>query len=294
MKFEMNIKRKHLLYLVVLTTIVGGVGLGVAYNSGQTPDKMGHSGEELDVGGATASEDLNMGGNKITKLATPVDLTDAVNLETLQAAAGGGAMPLQGNIIFRDNSNNFGISTIPLSLPKSGCNVMTTVCDYGNNPPTKLILGADPVPVSNPPSASYSGERCGVEITSTYAGGTCYGCASVPGPVCASTAPIYCESTDVCVNSGSFTQCCSGGCSATKQNYQYGRGICCPSDHPIYDPTSGNCVKDTVISTNKVGFCSVLSTTLNTGLTDVTFADGAGNPLSTADYVAVGYSCPAG
>jgi hypothetical protein len=48
MKFEMDIKRKHLLYLVVFTTIVGGIGLGVAYNDGQ-PTVMGHNFNDVDL-----------------------------------------------------------------------------------------------------------------------------------------------------------------------------------------------------------------------------------------------------
>jgi hypothetical protein len=48
MKFKINIERKHLLYTVFLVAIVGGVGLGVAYNDGQ-PTVMGHNFNDVDL-----------------------------------------------------------------------------------------------------------------------------------------------------------------------------------------------------------------------------------------------------
>ena len=245
-----------------------------------------------------------MSNYSITNLATPVELQDAVNLETLQAATtGGGEMPLQGNIIFRDNANNNGISTIPLSLPKSGCDVKITVCDYSNNPPLKLIVGADPVS-KTVPSKDNSGESCGVDIKDTWQDRYCPGVGDLPCSgyyTCASTTPAYCpQSTDVCITPSKKTSSC--GCTQTAPNgyclsigsYGNSVGVCCPEGNPIYDATTGRCLKDTSIETKKIGGCSVLSTKLESAFTDVTFANSDGIYLTTADYVAVSYSCPTG
>ncbi len=54
------------------------------------------------------------------------------------------------------------------------------------------------------------------------------------------------------------------------------KDTCCPADSPIYDPTSGNCIKEASVNTRSVGNCAVLQTTLETAFTDVTFANDAG------------------
>lgn len=68
--------------------------------------------------------------------------------------------------------------------------------------------------------------------------------------------------------------------------------IYCPSDHPVYDPVSQNCITKSSISTSLIGSrCSTLSTTLYTAFTDVTFANANSLPVDVS-YVVVSYSCP--
>ncbi|MCX8191163.1 MAG: hypothetical protein N3D78_03220, partial [Candidatus Aenigmarchaeota archaeon] len=69
--------------------------------------------------------------------------------------------------------------------------------------------------------------------------------------------------------------------------------IYCPADRPKYDPTTKACIRESSVATIRVGNCATLSTQLPVAFTDITFADANNNPISTADYVAVGYSCAA-
>ena len=193
---------------------------------------------------------------------------------------------------------------------QAGCTVRITVCDYRNNPPTKLIIGADPVPAipATPASTAYTGEVCGRECTSATDSGCnpCSGggCCIVAIGKCTSWSDLKCPTNYFCHRySNGVTGCvCSsnllsdlsgwGACCPNGYVGVLGKNLCCPKDHPIYDPSSGNCVKNATVETNKVGNCAVLTTTLETAFTDITFANDAGEPLSTADYVAVAYYCP--
>jgi len=89
---------------------------------------------------------INANGNKITRVATPIDGEDAANKDYVDALTcqGGGSssMPLQGQSTIYTSDSHV-ISTVPISLPKAGCLAKFTVC--GNTPPAKLIIGADPV-----------------------------------------------------------------------------------------------------------------------------------------------------
>ena len=91
-------------------------------------------------------EKVTIMGNGSESPGLNADKVDGLEAADLLAGGGVGGMPLQGVIVLRDNANNYGISSVPIALPKENCDVKITVCDYGNNPPTKLIIGADPVP----------------------------------------------------------------------------------------------------------------------------------------------------
>ncbi len=282
-----------------------------------------------------ASGDVSTGLN--------ADKLDGYDAADLLAAGGttGGSMPLQGVIIFKDDGSNAGISTIPLSLPKAGCNVKITVCDFGANPPTKLIIGADPVPritksrndmnpsdiVNALRSPSCGAPGCvpsGAEI-----------CFKIEDPSFFGYLYIYCPSGYYC--DGSFTTnigerywCCPNGyvalngkcykCPSDYPKFDKEDKVCyktprcppteagevfiqeddvdnvcvyCPADHPIYDATTKHCIREAIYSTTKVGNCATLSATLESAFTDITFADSNNQPVTTGDYVALAYSCPA-
>ncbi len=244
---------------------------------------------------------------------------------------------ITGTIIFRDASSNYGISTIPLSLPKAGCMVRITVCDYGNKPPTKLIIGADPVPnndkapslgpldyAARPSPYDYyyfdAPNICGAKYkviegvdimiacnqahdfgsNDNYYEYYPYICDVNNGEECVYNPVNGCPFDSYDSESAWPIQdkpgiCCDldgpDNIPGTADDNVISNGHCCPKSHPIYDPTSGNCVREATVETRKMGYCSVLTTTLETAFTDITFADSQGRPLSTADYVAVSYVC---
>ncbi|NOZ81667.1 MAG: hypothetical protein GXO63_00765 [Candidatus Micrarchaeota archaeon] len=218
---------------------------------------------------------------------------------------------ISGTIIFADSHpfscaqygslvdcryGSYGISTIPLALPKAGCVVKITVCDDRGQPPTKLIVGADPIPPLNA-SKNYSGVECGGTSPGIcdfegcdWEGNAVYSVSNYTplrcpvGYTCGESSIGYCR---VC-------ECGSAGCPIYDNSFVYvsGYGFCCPPDHPIYDPASKSCVKNATVESRKIGDrCTVLTTKLETAFTDVTFADSSGRPLPTADYVAVSYIC---
>jgi len=100
-------------------------------------------------------EKVTIMGNGSESPGLNADKVDGLEAADLLAGGGVGGMPLQGVIVLRDNANNYGISSVPISLPKGNCDVKITVCDYGGNPPIKLIIGADPVrEIAKPKNAS--------------------------------------------------------------------------------------------------------------------------------------------
>ena len=267
-----------------------GDSLALKNDSGINKFILGQDGNlilegDITVGSATIKGDSSISSGLNS------DLLDDYHASDLLAGSGSSSMPLQGNIVFRDNSSNYGISTIPLSLPAAGCSARITVCDYGNNPPTKLIIGADPVP-STVPTITSSSVSCG----SFGQGSNSPSCSTQCDSSCNIGNTAYCENNDKCVILNTACLSLRINCDNYPRTCPYvnqkTNGRCCPADHPIYDATSDNCVKDSTVSTNSIGQCSVLSTTLEAGFTDVTFANSSGNPISTADYVVVGYSCP--
>ncbi len=236
--------------------------------------------------------------------------------------SGGAAGKITGTIVLRDSPNNYGISTVSLSLPKAGCTVKITVCDYGGNPPTKLVIGADPVSNRDIKAGeNYTGVTCGVRGYCPYGQSGCGVCYDISGSDCNSndccrpSYPYRCPVGYECAynpSSACTFQFCSstfaglrpisspGICCdldgpdnipGTADDNVISNGHCCPKSHPIYDPTSGNCIKNATVETSQVGRCSVLTTTLETAFTDITFTDSQGKPIDTADYVLVSYTC---
>jgi len=69
--------------------------------------------------------------------------------------------------------------------------------------------------------------------------------------------------------------------------------IYCPTDHPTYDSTSGNCIRSNTVRTTATGdYCSTLNTYLPTAFTDVTFRNTADTAYVTSTYIRVAYNCP--
>ncbi|MCX6760600.1 MAG: hypothetical protein NTZ84_00630 [Candidatus Nealsonbacteria bacterium] len=92
----------------------------------------------------TAYSGISVNNQAITDVLTPVNGSDAVNKDYVDALGSGGYgnMPLQGQSTIYSSDSHV-ISTIPISLPKANCQVKITVC--GSTPPSTLIIGADPV-----------------------------------------------------------------------------------------------------------------------------------------------------
>jgi len=232
-------------------------------------------------------------------------------------------MPLQGVIDYSSPIVNYAFNTIPISLPKSGCGVKITAC---YSPPAKMVIGADPVArvtraANNDPSNNVTGHYS--ITTSTSSGVTCglynynsnyYYCTS-SGMYCASSGsycclngysddgtycyscnhagyPSYDSTNHVCY---ATTRCNAAGSGETFIQYNTAENTCiyCATDHPIYDPTSRNCIKDATITTKSVGSsCSTINTYLPTAFTDVTFLDASNNVLNSY-LIKVAYNCPA-
>ena len=210
-----------------------------------------------------------------------------------------------------------GISTVPLALPRAGCIVKITVCDDRGNPPVSGVVAADPVPTQDVrANESYTGVACGVKGICNYYGdayyycGTCLNCKTdynyykcPRGFTCASRLDSGCKKY-YCSAISSQTYfllsepgiCCDldgpDNIPGTDDDNVISGGHCCPKSHPVYDPASGKCIKNATVVADKMGrTCSVLTTTIETMLTEVVFTDSQGKPLSTADYVAVSYVC---
>jgi len=303
---------------------------------------------------------ISANGNKITRVAAPIDGEDAVNkdyVDALTCQGGGGSMPLQGQSTIY-TSDTHAISTVPISLPKAGCLAKFTVC--GATPPAKLIIGADPVaritkavinlgtrgivaagptcpapasewstvpPTPGDPLATgvncrndsycyiYNGGEDAGWITELplrcHAGDSCqiwgpyyprcvpatanYFCNNMAFPAYYMTLTATYPKAD-CKHGYPYNdpRCPGAGAGEVYAGYDDNDFVCayCPTGHPVYDPVSKNCVTSASFSTLAVGSnCSTLSTVLNTGFTDITFADASGLPLSTAYYVGMSYSC---
>ncbi len=299
----------------------------------------------------TSLNEISVQGKRITNVAPPAGKNDVATKGYVDAAMGlaAGGMGLQGVLVLRDNANNYGISSVPLSLPKANCNVKITVCDYGNNPPTKLIIGADPVPRITKSRINEVDWRSVAIEDDVDSSASCAdpGCGCCCSCTCPSDSSIFsysyycncecpykgCCSHHTCVvccpninpNTGSdlitynSTSHDCVYCPSSYPHYDSEDQVCyatprcpdpepdevfiqeddvdnvcvyCPKDHPIYDATTKHCIREASVETIKVGNCATLSTTLESAFTDVTFADSSNNPLSTADYVAIAYSCP--
>jgi hypothetical protein len=97
MEFKINIERKHLLYTVFLVAIVGGIGLGVAYNTDGSvfntdstgPMIMGHSPDEIFCNGCITG--ANIADDAITNVSIAPNANIAgskIEAATLSGEAG--------------------------------------------------------------------------------------------------------------------------------------------------------------------------------------------------------------
>jgi len=231
-------------------------------------------------------------------------------------------MPLQGIIDFNSFGVGYNMNTVPLSLPKANCGVKITAC-YGA--PTKMVVGADPVaritkvPINVGGSAvsavwssyagnGYTGPRCGNDANGIYAycpssSYWCYGGQQC----CLNTYPSgdgvwYCYPTNSTFPNADSTnrvaynnpRCSTASAGQTYIQYNQNENTCiyCELDHPLYDPTSKNCIKDATITTKSVGStCSTINAYLPTAFTDVTFLDASNNPVGSY-IIKVAYNCP--
>lgn len=272
---------------------------------------------------------LDVDSNRITNVDTPSAAKDAVNYETMQSAlAGDGGGAMSGTInLYGPGPYNYGIRAFPLALPGNNCQVKITACDYASVPPISLTISPDPInPTSpsstEPPSSSYTGPSCGLEVTGTYTDEVCYTkCSPCSVPeyecrtgICANTTTARCRNTEVdsCITTGDFTQCyrydqpccriyvqdyaitlggccppgtsnLSGFCCPT--GYVQSSGRCCPPDHPVYDAATEKCLKASSYSTFQAGNCTTFTATLS-GIQDFSFDN------NNADSVIAAYTCP--
>jgi len=277
----------------------------------------------LDVNGSSLFNGImNLSNNRIIGLAAPINGSDAVNKDYVDALGGNvnatvyNAMPLQGVIDYDAKIVGAYMNTIPLSLPKANCGVKITAC---NNAPTAMVIGADPVsrqtknPINvggvgvgetwgypgypGPSCESPSGpgsrcplnyvcqywQRCCPEGYGTYIGTTCYPTNS--------SFPYADTTNNVAYNN---PRCPSASAGQVYIQYIQAENTCayCPTDHPVYDPTSKNCIKNTTITTNSIGgLCSTINTYLPTAFTDVTFLNASSMP-TYAYNIRVAYNCP--
>ena len=232
-------------------------------------------------------------------------------------------MPLQGVIDYNSFTTSYYMNTIPLALPKANCGVKITACFAA---PTKMVIGADPVaritktPInagggaisaswSSYASSYYSGPQCGNDANGrlAYCPGPGYWCVGGQ-QCCPNTYPSgdgswYCYPTNSTFPNIDTTnhvaygnpRCSNAAAGETSVQYSLGENTCiyCPSDHPVYDPTSKNCIKDASVTTRAIGTaCSTINTYLPTAFTDVTFLDASNAPLGAA-LIKVAYNCPA-
>jgi len=239
--------------LLVVNTILGFVGIGTS-----NPAYALHvNGTTLLDGNTTITGPVNVTNNRITGLASPIDTADAANKAYVDAAGNSGGnttvlfnstlnlgMPLQGVLNYDAAISGYPVNTIPIALPKSDCGIKITAC---NTAPTKLIIGADPVPRINVPnihhatinevSPTYSAPiaasvdsgsvSCGIWHTPGYPEGRLCSCSGSINQYCA--ANQYCVYSGSCLVTDSYE--CHGGAS---------RGGCCPTG-TTYDSTNGFC-----------------------------------------------------
>jgi len=228
-------------------------------------------------------------------------------------------MPLQGELDFNSNVAGYSMNTIPLSLPKADCGVKITAC---HNAPAKMVIGADPVAritravINGGPDLIRAtqepdiGSGCGTgrycAFNPPYCGAASCKCSCCPtgmGPLYADWRNgIYCNNANSTFPNVDMThyrtygdpRCSAAGANEISIGYNDGEYTCiyCPSNHPIYDPTSKNCIKNATVTTNAIGSaCSTLNTYLPTSFTDVTFLD-AGNLPTSSYIIKVAYNCP--
>ena len=213
-----------------------------------------------------------------------------------------------------------------------------SICDYGNNPPAKLIIGSNPVNriEKSKRVIDYQDKgakpKCNLDYYSSCCCPTGYtsGSESIPGSdYVARRRGGYCDiwkspNDTGCIKQGTYVTDCGDWwmeCNASYPNADCNTekcyieplcpsagtnevfiqeenpgeltGVCiyCPLDHSSYDPLSKKCLESSPFTTIKNGNCATFSNILSSSFTGITFIDNNNNPLSTADYVAVAYSC---
>jgi len=222
-------------------------------------------------------------------------------------------------------------NTIPISLPKTDCGVKITACFsppakmvVGADPVsrvTKTPINAGPGGVAisyTDYSAEYGrptqpGPYCGsIYGDQNYHGLWCTSaslwcaslsyCCPTSYPNYTITDPLYCYACNstyanidpvnhICYNN---PRCSAASAGQTYIQYNINENTCiyCASDHPVYDPTSKNCIKNTTITTNSIGgVCSTINTYLPTAFTDVTFLNASDMPVGST-LISVAYNCP--
>jgi hypothetical protein len=90
MKFEINVKRKHLLYTVFLVAIVGGMGLGVAFTTNPAgPNVMGHAADQIFCDGCIVNANIaDAAAIAASKIAIPAGIWAGLNADQVDGLEG--------------------------------------------------------------------------------------------------------------------------------------------------------------------------------------------------------------